>query len=295
MAVDDNGAARGIHTTDGADGTTWEPDWDDEYAPVVKAAGRQIKLWREGAGLTQQELGDAIGYSLGMVSAVERAKRLPHPDFLGKADEVVGASGKLAAMKKDVEEARYPKKVRDLAKLEAEVVEMGGYNNHNIHGLLQTEEYARALFNMRRPAHSEDDLERYVAARMARQEIFKRRPTPTLTFVQEEATLRRPLGGRMVLRRQLEHLLEIGRLRHVEVQVMPLDREEHAGMGGQLQVLKLRDGTAVGYCESQLNTRVVSDPKEVQVLELRYGIIRAQALSPRESLAFIEKLLGEIT
>ncbi|MFP8885777.1 helix-turn-helix domain-containing protein [Streptomyces mangrovi] len=295
MAVDDNGTARGIHTTDGADGTTWEPDWDDEYAPVVKAAGRQIKLWREGAGLTQQELGDAIGYSLGMVSAVERAKRLPHPDFLGKADEVVGASGKLAAMKKDVEEARYPKKVRDLARLEADAVELGAYGSHNIHGLLQTEEYARALFNMRRPAYSKDDLERHVAARMARQRIFERTPTPTLGFVLDEATLRRPLGGRMVLRRQLEHLLDIGQLRHVEVQVMPLDREDHAGMGGQLQVLKLKDGTAVAYSEAQLITHLVSDPKEVQVLELRYGIIRAQALSPRESSAFIEKLLGEIT
>lgn len=295
MAVDNEGAARGSHTTDSADGTPWEPDWDDEYAPVVKAAGRQIKLWRESAGLTQQELGDAIGYSLGMVSAVERARRLPHPEFLGKADEVVGAGGKLAAMKKDVEEARYPKKVRDLAKLEADAVELGSYNDHNIPGLLQTEEYARALFDMRRPAYSEDDLDRYMTARLARQEILTRKHPPTLTFVQEEVTLRRPIGGRMVLRRQLEHLLEIGRLRHVEVQVMPTDREDHAGMAGQLHVLKLRDGTAIGYTEAQLSTRLISDPKEVQVLELRYGIIRAQALSPRESLAFIEKLLGEMT
>jgi transcriptional regulator with XRE-family HTH domain len=295
MAVDNDGAARGSHTTDGADGTSWEPDWDDEYAPVVKAAGRQIKLWREAAGLTQQELGDAIGYSLGMVSAVERAKRLPHPEFLTKADRVLGAGGKLAALKDDVAEARYPKKVRDLAKLEAEAVELGAYGSHNIHGLLQTEEYARALFDMRRPAYSRDDLERHVAARLARQGIFERTPTPTLTFVLDEATLRRPLGGRMVLRHQFEHLLVIGQLRHVEIQVMPLDREDHAGMGGQLQVLKLRDGAAVAYSEAQLITHLISDPKEVQVLELRYGIIRAQALSPRESSAFIEKLLGEIT
>ncbi|HEX5566385.1 MAG TPA: helix-turn-helix transcriptional regulator [Streptomyces sp.] len=295
MTVDSEGTAGKDHTTDGADGASWEADWDDDYAPVVRATGRQIKLWREAAGLTQDELGKAIGYSMGMVSAVERAKRLPHPEFLGKADRALRAGGKLAAMKDDVAEARYPKKVRDLARLENEAVEMGSYNNHNITGLLQTEEYTRALFNMRRPAHTKNDLERYVAARLARQEIFKREPAPTLTFVQEEVTLRRPLGGRMVLRRQLEHLLEIGQLRHVEIQVMPTDREAHAGMGGQLHVLKLQDGTAVGYSEAQLNTRLVSDPREVQLLEMRYGIIRAQALSPRESLAFIEKLLGEMT
>ena len=139
-------------------------------------------------------------------------------------------------MKRDVAEARYPKKVRDLARLEAESVELGAYGNHNMHGLLQTEEYARALFRMRRPAYGEDDLDRYVAARLARQEIFSRTPAPTLTFVQEEVTLRRPVGGRAVLRRQLEHLLRTARLRHVEIQVMPTDREDHAGMGGQLQV-----------------------------------------------------------
>src|SRR5690606_21737994 len=116
---------------------------------------------------------------------------------------------------------------------------------------------------------------------------------PTLTFVQEEVTLRRPLGGRSVLRRQLQHLLRMAQLRHVEIQVMPTDREDHAGMGGELQVLKLRDGSTVGYAAGQLTTHLMSGAKESQVLELRYGIIRAQALSPRESLAFIEKALGE--
>ncbi|GAA2440914.1 helix-turn-helix transcriptional regulator [Streptomyces macrosporus] len=293
MSVNGAGTERRNHTTDGADESCWDEDWDDEYGPVVKATGHQIKLWREAAGLTQTELGDAIGYSLGMVSAVERAKRLPHPEFLAKADEALGAGGKLVALSKDVEKARYPKKVRDLAKLEAQAVELGAYANHNMHGLLQTEEYTRALFEMRRPPYKEEEVERQVAARMARQEILKRRSAPLLTFVQEEVTLRRPLGGRMVLRRQLEHLLEVGQLRNVEIQVMPTNREDHAGMGGQLQLLKLSKGTAVGHWEGQLSSRLISDPREVQILEMRYGIIRAQALTPRESLAFIEKVLGE--
>jgi transcriptional regulator with XRE-family HTH domain len=295
MSTDSGGRDRSDHTTDGADGASWEEDWDDEYGPVVKAAGRQIKLWREAAGLTQAELGEAIGYSLGMVSAVERAKRLPHPEFLEKADRVLGAGGKLAAMRKDVQEARYPKKVRDLAKLEAEAVELGAYVNTVVHGLLQTEEYARALFGLRLPPYGEDELEQLVAARLARQEVFNRCPAPLLTFVQEETTLRRPLGGRVVQRRQLERLLEIGRLRHVKIQVMPTENEGHAGLGGSLRVLKLRDGTAVAQNEVQLTNRFISDPREVQILEMRYGMIRAQALTPRESLAFIEKLLGEIT
>jgi len=287
------GCAGAAYTTDGADGARWDTGLEDDSTAVVKAVGRQIKLWREAAGLKQTELGAAIGYGEEMVSAVERGRRYPKREFLESADKALSAGGKLAAMAGDVAEARYPKKVRDLARLEAEAVELGAYGNHNLQGLLQTEEYARALFDMRRPGYSEDEIERQVAARMARQEIFDRRPTPLLTFVQEEVTLRRPIGGRMVLRRQLEHLLEVGRSRHVEIQVMPTNREEHAGMAGELRVLKLRGGDTVGYAEAQLTSRLICEPKEVQILEMRYGLIRAQALTPRESLAFIEKVLGE--
>ncbi|MEU8992278.1 helix-turn-helix transcriptional regulator [Streptomyces sp. NPDC048558] len=268
---------------------------DEEAEAVLRTVGRQIRMWREAAGMTQAELGAAIGYGEEMVSSVERGRRIPKPDFLDKADEVLGAGGKLSAMRDDVERARYPKKVRDLAKLEDEAVELGAYANHNMHGLLQTPEYARALFAMRRPALSEEEIDRQVAARMARQRVFERMPAPLLTFVQEEVTLRRPVGGRMALRQQLEHLLEISALRHVEIQVMPTDREDHAGMGGPIRLLKLQDGKTLGHSEAQLHSRVISDPREVQTLDMRYGMIRAQALTPRESLAFIEKVLGEQT
>ncbi|KUO18742.1 helix-turn-helix domain-containing protein [Streptomyces dysideae] len=268
---------------------------DEEAAAVVRTVGRQIKAWREDAGMRQAEFGAAIGYGEEMVSSVERGRRIPKPDFLDKADEVLGAGGKIAAMKKDVEEARYPKKVRDLTKLEEEAVELGAYASLQIHGLLQTPEYAQALYAMRRPAYTEEEIDRYVAARMARKAVFDRVPRTLVTFVQEETTLRRPIGGRMVLRRQLEHLLEISELRHVEIQVMPTDREDHAGLMGPFRVLKLRDGKALGHSASQLHERVISDPREVQILEMRYGMIRAQALSPRESRAFIEKVLGEET
>jgi transcriptional regulator with XRE-family HTH domain len=281
------------YTTDGADGPGWDPGLDDDTGPVVRAVGRQIKLWREAAGLKQAELGARIGYGEEMVGAVERGRRIPKPEFLDNADKALGAGGRISAMKGDVAEARYPRKVRDLARLEGEVVELGAYLNTVVDGLLQTEEYARALFTLRHPAYEEEHLERLVAARMARQKLLARRPAPLLTFVQEEVTLRRPVGGKMVLRRQLEQLLALGRLRHVNIQVMPTDAPEHAGLGGSLRVLKLKDGTALGHDEIQLTSRLISNPREVQILEMRYGMIRAQALTPRESLAFIEKVRDE--
>ncbi|MFE0133495.1 helix-turn-helix transcriptional regulator [Streptomyces sp. NPDC059037] len=282
-----------MERNDGADEPGWDVDPEDEISAVVEMAGHHLKLRREAAGLRVAEFGEAIGYGEDLIRKIERGARIPRPEYLDKVDEVLGAGGLVSAMKKEMREARYPKKVRDLAKLEAQAVEIGLYSNHNIHGLLQTEEHMRALFEMRQPAFSQDELERGVAARMGRQAIFERSPAPSLHFVQEEATLRRTIGGRMVLRRQLEHLAEVAQLRSVTFQVMPLDCESHAGMGGLIEVLKFRDGTAVGRSEGAFGSHPVTDPKQLRILELRYGMIRAQALRPRESLAFIEQVLGE--
>ncbi|KUH39292.1 helix-turn-helix domain-containing protein [Streptomyces kanasensis] len=277
-----------------ADEPGWEVDPDDESgAAVVATVGRQLKLRREAAGLRAAELGDLIGYGEDLVYKVEAGKRIPRPEYLDKVDRVLKASGLIAAMKKDVEEVRYPKKVRDLAKLEARAVELLSYGDHNLHGLLQTEEYARALLGTRRPTLTCDELERALAARMARQGIFSRTPPPDMSFVLEEVTLRRPIGGTIVQHRQLEQLLELGRLPNVDIQVMPTDRWDHPGTGGRIQVLKFDDGAAVGRADEEFGGRPVSTPKHVRVLELRYGIIRAQALTPRESLALIEEVLGE--
>src|SRR5690606_19242232 len=205
-----------------------------------------------------------------------------------------GAGGKISAMKKDVAEVRYPKKVRDVKRLEAEAVEICSYSNSVVDGLLQTEAYARAVFSSRRPPFTEEELEQQMAARTARQEIISGDTSlPVFSFVQCESTLRRPYGGRMVMREQLERLLQLGQLRGVDRQVMPLGREGNAGVDGPFRVLRLKDGTTVGSNEVQLTSRAIVDPKLIQILEIRYGTIRSQALTPEESLAFIEKMLGE--
>ncbi|MFD7303212.1 helix-turn-helix transcriptional regulator [Streptomyces pharetrae] len=273
----------------------WEAGLDDDEAgAVMRTVVRQLKLWREAAGLTQAEFGAAIGYGEELVSSVERGRRIPRPEYLDAADEVLGAGGKIAALKQDVAEVRYPKKVRDLKKLEAEAVELGAYNNSVVHGLMQTQEYARAVFGARRPPFTPDELEHRLSARVARQEIVTDAAACRFfSFVQCESTLRRPIGGRAVMRGQLERLLEVAKLPHVDLQVLPMSHEENSGLAGSFRLLRLRDGTTVGHVEVQHISRVLVDPKEVQLLDMRYGTIRAQALSPRESMALIEKALGE--
>ncbi|MFC8092068.1 helix-turn-helix domain-containing protein [Streptomyces sp. NPDC057301] len=277
-----------------ADEPGWEVDPDDEWGvAVIATVGRQLKLRREAVGMRAAEFGRAVGYGEDLVYKIEGGKRIPRQEYLVKADEVLGAGGLVAATWEDVKKVRYPKKVRALGEMEGKAVELQLYDPLNVHGLLQTAEYARGLLLMRRPAYAADEVERFTAARVARKTVFERDPVPEVSFVLEEWTLRRPLGGGEVLRRQLEHLLELGQLRNVELQVMPMEREEHAGVDGGIEVLKFADGSAVGRSPVVANGRPVSEPRQLRILELRYGIIRAQALTPRESTAFIERLLGE--
>jgi transcriptional regulator with XRE-family HTH domain len=272
----------------------WEVDPDDEWGvAVIATVGRQLKLRREAVGMRAADFGEAVGYGEDLVYKIEGGKRIPRQEYLDRADEVLGAGGLISATWEDVKKVRYPKKVRELAKLEAQAVEIGVYECNSVHGLLQTPDHARALFEAAQPPYSQDDVERMVVARLARQSVFERDPAPSVHFVLEEAVVRRQVGGTMVWRQQLERLLEVGRLRNVTLQVMRTDGDAHPGLDGKIELLKFPDGTAVGRSDGAFNGRPITDPKQLRILELRYGTIRAQALPPRESLAFIEQLLGE--
>ncbi|MGW5124373.1 helix-turn-helix domain-containing protein [Streptomyces sp. NPDC004069] len=290
MSVD----GEAVRLREEADEPGWEVDPDDEWGvAVITTVGRQLKLRREAVGMRAAEFGRAVGYGEDMVYKIEGGKRIPRQDYLNTADEVLRAGGLISATWEDVKKVRYPRKVRELGKLEAKAVEIALYECHIIPGLLQTPEHARAVIGAAQPPYSPDDVERMVAARLARQSVFERSPAPALSFVLEEGVLRRPIGGTMAWRQQLERLLEVGRLHNVVLQAMPMNCDTHSGLDGRIELLKFPDGTAVGRSDGTFNGRPTSEPKYLRVLELRYGTIRAQALSPGESLALIEQLLGE--
>lgn len=177
---------------------------DEPGTGLVAAFGRQLKLLRIKAGLERVEFGTRMGYSAATIASFEQGRRIAPPKFIDNADEALDAGGVLKALKEDLARAQYPAFFRDAARLEAEAVELHVYDTHVINGLLQTEDYAQAVFAMRRPLLDEDTIAQRVAARMARQEVFLRRQLPTLSFVIEESILRRPIGGSQVMQGQLE-------------------------------------------------------------------------------------------
>ncbi|MFB8082871.1 helix-turn-helix domain-containing protein [Streptomyces sp. NPDC056013] len=265
----------------------------DPGSGILRVFGRQLKRFRVRAGVERAEFGARLGYSASTIAAYEQGRRVPPPRFIDQADELLDAGEVLKEMKEEVARAQYPAFFRDAAKLEAEAVELHAYDAHLVKGLMQTEDYARAVLKMWRPLLDDETIEQRIAARLARQAIFTRRPHPHMSFVIEEAALHKRLGGRNVWRGQLEQILLISQTRNVDVQVMPLDREEHAGLAGPFTLMELKDGRRIAYTEVQSDSRLHTERGRVRGLEATYGTLRAQALTPRESQALIEKLLGD--
>ncbi|MEW2620034.1 helix-turn-helix transcriptional regulator [Streptomyces sp. NPDC048106] len=269
---------------------------EDQESPgsgIPLVFGRVLKRLRVQAALERAELGRRTGYSAATITSYEVGRRIPNGKFIRQADEVLGAGGLLIDFVEDMERAQYPAFFRDAAALEKQAVALHVFAVQAVPGLLQTEDYARAVFTMWRPVLSAETIEQRVTARLARQEIFARQPAPTVTFVLEESVLCRQLGGLVTWRGQLEQILLDSQRRNVEIQVMPNDREEHGALDGPFTLIETTKGRRIAYVEAHKHSRLFTDRSTVREAEEQYGLLRAQSLTPRQSVAFVEKLLGE--
>ena len=132
-----------------------------------------------------------------------------------------------------------------------------------VHGLFQTEDYARAVTLLGHTAAPAEEIERRVSLRIKRQDLLTSPKPPQVWSVMDEAALRRPVGGRQVMRAQLKHLVEVAGLRHVTIQVVPFDRGGHAAAGGSFTILRFGepDLPDVVYLE-QLTSALYLDKRE---------------------------------
>ncbi|MER5358117.1 helix-turn-helix transcriptional regulator [Streptomyces sp. NPDC002785] len=282
------------------DGAIGDNDDSEEAADLFHVIGRQVRLLRERAGLTQREVGDRLGYSEDLIRSLERGRRTPQPEFLDAADDLLEAGGLLRTATEDVARARararvkHPAWFKDYAKLEHQAVEINFFSTLTVPGLLQTEAYARTTFMSRQPPLDETTIEQRITARLARQEILTTWPSPMVSAVIDESVLRRAVGGRDVRQGQLKHLQHLSRLRSTTIQVLPMACEDHTALEGPFILLTPKGRQQLGYVEVQSVNRLITDAEEVRILAARYGSVRGQALSPHKSLALIEELLGEL-
>ncbi|QNP67218.1 helix-turn-helix domain-containing protein [Streptomyces genisteinicus] len=259
------------------------------------AYGRLLQHLRKRAGLSQQALAEAIGYSLEQVASVEQGRRPAKTAFTTASDRVLEARGVLEVLQDDVDRAKLPQFFRNVALLETEAVSRFSYDPLLVPGLLQTEAYAQSLLAAHFPPLDEEIVEQRVAARLARQSLLGRKSPPVVfVFVVEEGALRRVVNNEGVMSEQLDHLLVCSRMRNVELQVMPTSRGAHSGLNGPMVLLESTDHRQTVYVEAQDVVTVRSARDEVSEFWLRYGMLRTQALDTEESSRFIERMAGEL-
>ncbi|WP_225684620.1 helix-turn-helix domain-containing protein [Streptomyces pseudogriseolus] len=272
-------------------------EWEREPHPSdsLRTFGAVVQALREHAGLSRADLAARVQYSKHTVESVELGRRMPDEAFVERAEEALGNTGALrkAARHLTRGEAGLAAWSRRWARLEREAVSLCTYECRLVPGLLQSEGYARALFENRIPLLTDEQLEAQVEARMERQRMLRERPTVPFHFIVEEAVLRRRLGGAEVRRAQLDYVLEQTAPRNVTLQVMPLEAEYHSCMDGPLRLLETPEGRRLAYSEGQESGRLIGDSKEVRVLQQRYDTLRSQALHPKDSRALLERLRGE--
>ncbi|MET9966392.1 helix-turn-helix transcriptional regulator [Streptomyces sp. NPDC006356] len=255
------------------------------------------KALRAQQGLSQEQLGKRLGYTAAAVSAMETCAQPASDQMLvGLEAEIGGGLGVFEKARKWMLLEKYPARFRGFSELEAGAVTICSYVTHVVDGLFQTEDYARALIGGGHPPVSEQRREELVEARLARRALFDRDRAPLIELILEESVLRRPFGSWEIMRGQLRSLTEDAQRENVFVQVLPLDRGlrgTYAGDRGAMKLVETKDHEHVVYMEIEDQGILVSDPAEVSQLAHRYARIRSQALSPDESLAFIERLAGE--
>lgn len=273
-------------------------EWEREPHPSdsLRTFGAFLQALREHAGLTRAQLAELVRYSKHTVESVELGRRMPDEAFVERAEQALGNTGALrkAARFLTRGEAGLAAWFRRWARLEREAVSLCTYECRLVPGLLQSEAYARAVFEGTIPLRTDEELEQQLAARMERQAMMRERPRVPFSFIIEEHVFRRRFGDVEVMRELVDHVLERTAPRNVSLQLVPLDAGLHPCLDGPVRILETSEGRRLGYSEGQKNGRLISEPREVSALCQRYETLRSQALSPNASRALLERLRGEL-
>ncbi|MFF4424188.1 Scr1 family TA system antitoxin-like transcriptional regulator [Streptomyces sp. NPDC001549] len=278
-----------------------DPGQPDASASLLAFFGRQVLKQRTERDWSQQELAKEAHTTGAMISYVENAKRVPPIELAGDLDAAFKTTF-FTEFHPLVVRYAYPTWFLPFIELERDAVRHRVFESQIVPGLLQTEEYARAMLAAVRP----DNLDDLVAARLSRQAILERDTPPHTWFIMDEQALRRTIGGPAVMAAQLEHLLLAGQAPRTVVQVMPEKVTAHPGLAGPFTLLSFDHGGApkvreakpphdVLYVDGFSQGRTALETAEVMAAGHAYDLLTSYALSPDESEDLIRDHLKGLT
>jgi len=271
--------------------------------------GSQLRRLREDAGITPDKAGYEIRASRSKISRMEHGrvgfKERDVADLLtlyGVTDEAVRSHMQTLAEHANSQGwwARYDDVMPDWFEtyvgLEQATSLIRTYELQFVPGLFQTEDYAREVTVLGHRSAAAEEIERRVSLRIKRQQILSSPSGPRVWAVIDESALRRPLGGREVMREQLTHLIELAEQPQVTLQVMPFDRGGHSAAGGSFSILRFAepDLPDVVYIEQLTGALYLDRPVEIDHYREVMNSLSAEAETPAESARQLGELLRTI-
>ncbi|MCS7478247.1 helix-turn-helix domain-containing protein [Umezawaea endophytica] len=258
----------------------------------------ELRRLREVAGLTIEEVGERLECSASKISRIETGRVGVTPRDVRDMLDAYGADDllldELVQLAREARRKAWWDEYGDVAPgryigFEADAESVRTYQGLMIPGLLQCEEYTRALIREVLPGASPSEVERRVELRNARQALLGEEDPLRLHVVIDEAALRRLVGGPTVLRAQIRRLLEVGELANVTLQVVPFAAGGHAAMDGPFVILSFpeRLDPEVVYIESTRSGVYLEQPSDVEWYSAVFERLTATALDPVQSAALL--------
>jgi transcriptional regulator with XRE-family HTH domain len=253
----------------------------------------RLRHYRLDLGLSQERLSERVAYSESAVGHAERLVRKPSEEFTREMERALGLDGELMELLPRIHNWMGPRWFQEWPGVEAAALTLRTSEHALIPGLLQSENYARHVF-LGRPGATEEQAEKLVRVRLKRQAVFTQSRPPIYSALIDETVLYRPVGGCVVMREQLQHLLTVMNPPYITVRVVPLSLGLTTGLIGAFEVATMAGGApAHAFIEAADEGRVTSRTQTVQALTLRWEALSNMAHPVNRSVEVIREAMEE--
>ncbi|MFK0293138.1 helix-turn-helix domain-containing protein [Streptomyces sp. NPDC090442] len=254
----------------------------------------ELRLLREQKGDSLRRLAEVLGWDASLFGKMESGKTLGSPEVVEALAQHYGVGDLLLTLWELAvgDPKQFKEQYRRYMALEAEALSMWHFGVSTVHGLLQTEGYARALLGAGGIAGEE--LTRQVEARMGRRQTLNGDDPPQFRTILSEAVLRTSLTDTEEWQKQLEYLVEMSERPNITLQVLPFSAGLHGLDSTSVIFLRLSSGCAVAYTENAHRGELIEETASVERLQRAYDAVRDRALLPDASRKFVMRMLEDV-